>query len=163
MSPKPHTRDKQIAIFWSKVQKSENTNDCWLWQGAVLQGKGYGRAFLGSGREHIGAHRVSYILAHGEIPDGLYVCHHCDTPRCVNPRHLYAGTAKQNSADVFRRNRRKIMRGSEHPNARLTPEQVLRIRKLVASGMKQRIVGEMFGLHQAGVSKIVRRIQWRCI
>lgn len=71
---------------------------CWTWNGPTNRG-GYGLW----GQKL--AHRVSWTLANGPIPDGLFICHHCDNPPCVNPRHLYPGTASDNARDMVTRNR----------------------------------------------------------
>jgi HNH endonuclease len=85
--------------FWTKVTK---TRGCWLWT-ACLTPCGYGM-FETRRRTRL-AHRWSYAAAYGPIPDGLYVLHHCDTPECVRPNHLYLGTQTDNMADMKRRGR----------------------------------------------------------
>ena len=83
-------------------EKVERTDTCWLWTGA-LNSKGYGSmSYNGKGTN---AHRLSYILHKGEIPDGLIICHTCDTPKCVNPDHLWAGTPSENMKDMFAKDR----------------------------------------------------------
>lgn len=84
------------------------TDSCWIWEGGANQA-GYGQFRIGrSGHGHpvISVHRWSYEHFVGPIPPGAWICHHCDNPSCVRPDHLYAGTAKQNSADAIVRNKR---------------------------------------------------------
>ena len=93
-------------------QKINKTNTCWLWTGAQ-NSKGYG-AMSYNGKV-INAHRLSYLLHKGEIPDKLIVCHTCDTPRCVNPDHLWLGTHTDNNHDMIKKNRHgKNMRRQTH-------------------------------------------------
>lgn len=97
--------------FWEKVDKS---GDCWLWTASKLP-FGYGRFFCET--DHIYAHRFSYILHYGNIPEGLIICHHCDTPACVNPAHLFAGTYKDNAVDREQKGRggaKGALRGHFH-------------------------------------------------
>lgn len=90
--------------FWPKVQKS--IGGCWLWIAGGDSETGYGRIRVGGrGTKHEVAHRVSWELTNGPIPEGLWVLHHCDTPRCVRPDHLYLGTVQDNNADRVARGR----------------------------------------------------------
>lgn len=80
--------------FWLKVDR---TGDCWLWQ-ATRRPKGYGTYYIN--RYPALAHRVAWELTNGPIPAGLDVLHHCDTPPCVRPTHLFLGTQSDNFADA---------------------------------------------------------------
>jgi hypothetical protein len=93
--------------FWSFVDK-KNVNECWEWKGSKRKEKNkgvgnYGKFTIKS--KDISAHRYSFILHFGEFPDDLHVCHFCDNPPCVNPKHLYLGTQKENIADKIQRGR----------------------------------------------------------
>jgi len=94
--------------FWDKVQKSDG---CWIFTGA--NAKGYGVIGRCDGtHEYVYAHRLSWELHHGPIPDGLCVLHHCDTPRCVNPEHLWLGTIADNNRDMSQKGRNWRSRNS---------------------------------------------------
>ncbi len=96
--------------FWAKVDKS---GECWLWTGARSGRNRYGYFGLGGKRDGIArAHRVAYELTIGSIPDGMVVCHKCDTPHCVNPSHLFVGTPKDNTEDMLRKGRAAHQRAS---------------------------------------------------
>jgi len=90
--------------FLSKIKKTKN---CWFWLGSLRKGKmKYGR-FAVSHRKNVIAHRFSYELYKGKIPDGLLVLHSCDNPSCVKPGHLFIGTQKDNMQDMVKKGRGK--------------------------------------------------------
>lgn len=125
---------------------------CWNWIGwkDLL---GYGRFwFLGNSRF---AHRVSYILFVGPIPEGLFILHSCDNPSCVNPAHLRAGTPQDNMDDAYTRGR-KNDRGSANGSSKLTESQVEEIRKAYPQETQAQIALR-FGVCQAHISDIIRR------
>lgn len=99
---------KTMARFWAKVNKVGPVHptigtECWLWTGRPTP-SGYG-AFFPIRTEHVPAHRYSYVLAHGIIPDGLHVLHKCDVRLCVRPDHLFAGTQLDNVRDMLAKGR----------------------------------------------------------
>jgi hypothetical protein len=148
--------------FWARVQKADG-EACWLWRG-VLDEKRYGRLCVAGKMPR--AHRLSYELNVGPIPDGLFVCHHCDNPSCVRPDHLFVGTVTDNNRDMGRKGRAKwtrhpeLTRGEQNPHAKLTNAQVLAIRELVAAGRNQKLVAAEFGVSPMTVSHIHNRRRW---
>lgn len=117
--------------FWSKVDKNgpvvrEELGQCWLWTGKVND-QGYGQFYIGVKKSRPRAHRVSFAIATGRDVVSLgYICHRCDNPPCVNPGHLYEGTARSNTADMTARGR--------HGRAKMTESQVVEARTRAASG-----------------------------
>ena len=108
--------------FWAKVQKTDGR---WLWTGGKLK-CGYGRMYTKEGNQT--AHRISYALHKGAIPEGAWVLHKCDVRACVNPDHLFAGSPNDNVQDCLEKGRRITMRGTKHGRAKLDEISVKIIR-----------------------------------
>lgn len=115
---------------------------CWNWIGATKGRQGYGSLIVGSrtdgSRRTVRAHRYAYEVFVGPV-GSAYVCHRCDNPRCVNPAHLFLGTAKDNAHDRDRKGRTVFpprFKGSKAPWAKLTDEDVREIRSSTVSSRK---------------------------
>jgi hypothetical protein len=149
--------------FWSKVNKDgpipvhrPELGQCWEWTRGLTH-QGYGKFTVR--RQTFVAHRVAYALTNGDIPDGMWVLHHCDNPLCSNPKHLYLGTHDDNNADMMRRGR--SAKGENAGNTVLTAEKVLRIRALHASGASSRKLAKEFGVVKTSILNIVHGRTWR--
>ena len=146
--------------FYSFVIKSDNPDDCWQWTGCKCN-QGYGLFSLNS--QTIGAHRFSYGLHKGEIPEGMCVCHRCDNQECTNPNHLWLGTDGDNTRDKESKGRGKQPKGEKHGMSKLTESAVLRIRELVEMGLTNRQVAMEFNIHRYSVDRIISRKTWKHI
>lgn len=189
--PRKYTPEERLHAFWSKVNKESghwwNGIQCWFWIAGGTK-SGYG-TFSYEGRQ-IGAHCVAYILAHGPIPDSLFVLHRCDNRRCVNPDHLFIGTAADNSRDMVTKGRNRrgtdhhmskhpelapsgdahythrspelIRKGEALTHSKLTEERVREIRRrYAAGGVTQYQLADEYGIAVASVNRVVRRVSWR--
>lgn len=125
---------------------------CLEWKAG--KSSGYGR-FRNGGRMMF-AHRVSYELHHGAIPDGLHVLHRCDNPACVNPSHLFLGTHAENMADKSSKERQA--RGERNGIAKLSAADVLAIR--ASGGITQRSLAREYGVSQAQIWRLLVGKQW---
>lgn len=152
---------QSIDRFWQRVDVS-SPDGCWNWSGAIND-TGYGKACIGH-QATMNAHRLAYILTFGEIPVGLFVCHKCDNRACVNPSHLFLGTAKDNIDDMMQKNRHRTnaLRGEKNPAAKITGEIATTIRlKYFGGGVTMKQLGSEFGITGTQVRHIVRGIHWK--
>ena len=108
------------------------------------------------------AHRVSWELSIGTIPQGLHVLHSCDNPPCVNPAHLFLGTNDDNIADRHRKGRSRggSLKGEAHPNSRLSAQDVLHIRNGLAAGESLYDMATHFGVTESHIWRIGKRKAW---
>lgn len=163
-----------LGRFWAKVA-TRGPDDCWLWMG-VCASNGYGQLAAGirttKTKKMLSAHRLSWEIENGyEPPAHLYVCHRCDCPPCVNPRHLFLGTAMDNKADEMKKGRtargersgarlhpERIARGERCATAKLTEKQVMEIRNLKLSS---RLTALRYGISKTNIKDIRRGRIWR--
>ena len=148
--------------FWAKVQKAGD-DECWLWTGGRKES--YGKIFLKQGeiRTRLLAHRVSFVIANGPLPEGCsVVAHKCDNPICVNPNHLFAATVEDNVQDRQSKNRQA--KGSEPGRAKVAEEIVKQIRsRHMPNVVTFKSLAEEYGLCLRQVWMIVSRRSWRHI
>jgi hypothetical protein len=151
---------EDIDRFWAKVDRSGAFSDvddsCWLWTAGCVNG--YGHFWLNVRMEK--AHRISYFLAYGPIPEGLLVRHTCDNPPCVRPKHLLVGTHTDNIKDREDRGRGNQSKGSAHGKAKLTEADIPVIRERYKTETLQAIADD-YGVFCTVISKAVRRKTWR--
>jgi hypothetical protein len=169
----PPLTPQDVERFWKKVRKA-GPDECWYWT-ACRNPAGYGQINIGGWR--FLASRVAWTIKHGSIPPSLCVLHHCDTPPCCNPDHLFLGTDADNSQDCARKEhhkgpynlpRRERRWPHKHPpvprlmlNAHVTPSQVLDIStRYRAGGVTQSVLASEYGISRSTISRIARRENW---
>ena len=153
------------ATMLAKIEaryECEPNSGCWLWSGNI-NGDGYGIAYCG-GRSQMVASRLMYELTHQiDLPANLYVCHRCDTPACVNPAHLFLGTARDNALDAASKNRLNRWdgrrAGERNHAAKLTKAQVEEIRRIGYTQSAQSLA-KRFGVSKTAITSIRSGRAW---
>lgn len=138
--------------FEKYVERTCHPKGCHIWKGAIFNDTGYGRIQVDGKSEP--AHRIAYIIYHGNIPDGKWVLHRCDNRLCVNDDHLFLGTQKDNIDDMVSKGRQQ--RGENHYGAKLTDSQILQIRNEYSKGnIGQKELAEKYNVSIGLISMIV--------
>lgn len=139
---------------------------CLEWIGSKRNG--YGRTIVGSRkdgtRRSVYAHRLSYELAYGEIPDGMEVCHKCDNRCCVNPAHLFLGTRQDNIDDRERKGRNIVFTGEEQPRSKLTKKAVKDARwERAYKGTSYQMLADRYGVSKKTMQNAIKGVTWKCV
>jgi hypothetical protein len=160
-----HSKKKSLAErFWAKVNKDGPTQPhmdtpCWVWIGAKHK-QGYGLIDeTDRYGKKIGAHRASWIVNVGPIPEGMDVLHKCDNPPCVNSHHLFLGNDQDNMDDKYRKGRGRHPKGEEMPQHILTKTQVDEIRAVFPSKTRKQLATE-YGVSYATICDVISRRSW---
>lgn len=134
-------------------------DQCWSWKGHTAHG-GYG--MTSNNNKGLRAHRASWILHNGEIPEGMFVLHHCDNPICSNPKHLFLGTQKDNICDAKMKGRHKHIpsNGEKNANSKLNSIQVREIKELLNNNKSHREIAEMFNIGRPSITNIKNGKTW---
>lgn len=157
-----------VDKFWSRAKRTPN--GCWEWQGA--KSCGYGVVYFQ--KRNAFTHRLAWNITHGAIPDGMFVCHKCDNPPCVNPDHLFLGTPTDNVHDMRDKGRLvpptgmkhwaardpERARGERNGSAKLTQANVDSIRAALERGERPRSLADSNGVSVSTIYSIARGDNW---
>lgn len=150
--------EAQVQRFLS--HQTQGRNGCIIWTGALC-GE-YGRVTI-AGKAY-SAHRASFLISNGTIPDGLVIRHKCDNPPCINPDHLELGTHKDNCHDAWKRGRGCPPRGERAGNHVLTAKQVKEIKQKIISGISTQLqIAAQYGVKKSTINAIRSGTSWSTI
>ena len=139
------------------AKRNVTENGCWEFTGYIMP-NGYGQTSIG--KLVLLAHRASYTVFIGKIPEGMHICHKCDNRKCFNPEHLFAGTRDENMADMINKGRQRTLSGVDSPNAKLTTEQIKEIRDRYIPYVNSAELAKEFGITKQYVGQLARK-EWR--
>jgi hypothetical protein len=143
-----------------KAKTTIDKNGCWLWNGYVKKdGYAYSK-YRGIQKK---AHAFSYQTFKGVIPKGMFVCHTCDVRHCINPKHLWIGTAKDNSIDCVKKGRDNPPQGEKNGTSKLKDKDILNIRKEFKNGMQQKEIAKQHNISKTNVCVICNKKTWKHI
>lgn len=147
-----HLTEADILRFWGMVDKGP---DCWLWTGSLLGPYG---SLWAQGKRRL-AHRISWIITHGKVGSNDLICHHCDTPPCVRPDHLFMGSPADNAQDAAKKDR--TLYGSRNPASKLNE---ISVREIFLQYHEKRIsitrLASSYGVSDRAIFLIVTRKKW---
>lgn len=156
--------ERDIARFWSKVEIG-NPDECWEWK-AGNNGRGYGKFYVGGdGNPQRYAHRISWSLANGDIPEGLILCHKCDNPKCINPDHLFLGTQAENMQDASKKGRCKpsMAHGNSSGHNKIDEKDIPDVKKMIAEGVSLKTIADIYGVSKQSIFHIKTGRNWSWI
>jgi hypothetical protein len=149
-----------------KYSTKNELNGCIEWNGCKDK-DGYGLLIvsgISEKKRNVRAHRLSYLLNFGEVPDKMFVCHRCDNTSCINPNHLFVGTPADNVADMMSKGRYvsggKPHYGEDNPKSKLTKKQVDGIRMLKKFKISQKDIANSLGLNRTTIQRIMSNKSW---
>lgn len=149
-----HMSRKNLKDRFNNSYQVDTDTGCWIW--TRFSHKGYGRAHANG--HNIRAHRLSYELHVGPIPEGACVCHRCDVPSCVNPDHLFIGNHEENMKDMVSKGRGRGRIGTKHHSAKLDDTKV---RKIRMDSRPCKVVAIEYGVDWSTIRDIKSRRSWR--
>lgn len=149
-----------LSRLLARVEFDTN-GGCWLWSGATSSG-GYGSIRPLPCEPAAPAHRLSYVVHKGSIPDGLHVCHACDVRACINPDHLWLGTRSDNMRDMLAKGRRTppTVSGSYSPNLKFTSADIRQMHLAKRSGATAIAIAERWNTTAAYIRFVLRGAAW---
>jgi hypothetical protein len=155
-SDNPKTLEER---FWEKVDKKSD-EECWIWK-ASFRSDGYGQLHYiqDDKRNCFAAHRVSWRIHYGEIPKEMCVCHVCDNPKCVNPKHLFLGTPLDNQLDMMNKHRHVF--GEDHASAKLKEQNIPYIRRAYVNGRSLSALAREFDVYPSTIQRVIDGRTWR--
>jgi len=153
----PLSEQFRIVAFEDRMIPEPNSG-CWLWMG-MLKDTGYGHFCFK--QKTVRAHRASWEIYNGAIPDGLHVLHRCDNRSCVNPEHLFLGTHQDNMRDCHEKGRAIGPQGEAAHLAKLTTDDVLAIRAMPYDRRTLSTLSRQYGVSTQTIHKIIKRKTWK--
>lgn len=151
-----HIEDLQARL--AKRSQPDTVTGCIEWTGALMH-RGYGH--INWRGKVYRTHRLSYAAVNGDIPGGMFICHKCDNPKCLNPEHLFLGTCADNHADMVRKKRSTI--GTRNPMAKINIATVQAIRIWGRTGMLHKKIAAKFGITREAVGLVLRGERWNSV